>query len=165
MEGTEREGVQHLDSGRDVAHNRGRHLGLLANVARSNKCSDSLPSSAPSAVLSLEPLGRRDAAWPGPARLTVSTRSTMPYQLVAPLTRDALPRGVYCDAFPDRLEYYVVTSWGERRPSVRCDIDMEQASWIIADLWDALERDDRQPPSFSAAPRREPGSLRLVGRD
>jgi hypothetical protein len=89
----------------------------------------------------------------------------MPYRNVAPTLSPASPRGVYCDVFRDRLEYYQKDEHGERGPSVYCALDMEQASCIIADLWDALQRDDRQPPSFSAAPRRELGALRLVGRD
>jgi hypothetical protein len=82
------------------------------------------------------------------------------------------PRGVHCEFFADHLEYYSVTSWGERSLSVRCELDMLSVPDAIADLWDALERVD--PRRLSGAERRAPAPalqlveavpLRLVARD
>lgn len=76
-------------------------------------------------------------------------------------------RGIYCDAFPDRLEYYVITSRGEERDRVYCALDMEDAPRVIAGLWNGL-RDDPLPLSSSVpAPVRhwEKPVLLLLGRD
>lgn len=172
MEGTEREGVQHLDGGRDERHNRGRHLGLLANVSRSNKCSDSLPSSAPSAVLSLEPLGRRDAALPGPAHLTVSTRTTMPYQNAIPAIRHSLPRDVYTQPFGSGHVHFFVTSDGTQG-CYRFRTDDETDDDVIEALADELDRVDPLPQpslrrfalpgSASVPPSRPPSAARREG--
>lgn len=76
-----------------------------------------------------------------------------------------LRRGVKCEVFPDRLEYYSVSSRGERSPRVTCGLDMRGVHDVIADLWDALNRDDPQRPAVVAPPRLRSAVLHLVGRD
>ena len=111
------ESVQTLDSGSGAGHNR-----------RS--------SCVTATSLSLEPLGRRDDALPGPAHLTVSTRPTMTYRNAVPVEIPRLAQGVHCDLFHDAREYYAVRLDGERSPRVRVPHGMMEIDGaVIASLW------------------------------
>ena len=123
------ESVQTLDSGSDAGHNRGRR------------------SCATATSLSLEPLGRRDDALPGPAQLTVSTRPTMTHRNAVPVEIPRLVQGVHCDLFHDAREYYAVRLDGELSPRVRVPHGMpEIAGVVIASLW-RFSRGDVRPAS------------------
>lgn len=135
MEASERGSVQDLDSGSDAGHNR--RTGLLAIVSRSNKRSDSLPSCATATPQSLEPLGRRDDARPGPAHLTVSTRTAMPHISTAPNNR-ALDAGIYVREINGHNVFLGIRADGTPLPGICIPLGDETDDDVIVALADVV---------------------------